>query len=99
MKSTTKAKSLRKGSNCPTCRSGKLVPIVYGMPGRELIEQSNRGEIELGGCVVSQVIDENGIRFNDPELYCPACNSKFFRSGVWTGWQGNRMVAGRSIES
>jgi len=82
MKSTVKPRRLRKGSNCPACKAGKLIPIVYGLPGRELMEQSDRGEIELGGCVVSQIIDFNGIRSNDPELHCPTCSSKFFRSGV-----------------
>jgi hypothetical protein len=82
MESTEKPKTLRKGSNCPTCKAGKLIPIVYGLPGRELMEQSDRGEIELGGCVVTQIIDHNGIRTNDPELHCPTCRSKFFRSGV-----------------
>ncbi len=73
---------LRKSSKCPTCKAGKLIPIVYGLPGRELIEQSDRGEIELGGCVVTQIIDHNGIRTNDPELHCPTCGSNFYRSGV-----------------
>ena len=82
MKSTVKPKKLRKSSTCPTCKTGKLIPIVYGLPGRELMEQSDRGEIELGGCVVTQIIDHHGIRTNDPELHCPTCSSKFFRSGV-----------------
>lgn len=82
MKSTVKSKTLRKGSNCPTCNAAKLIPIVYGLPGGELMEQSDRGEIELGGCVVTQIIDHNGIRTNDPELHCPACGSNFYRSGV-----------------
>lgn len=73
---------LRKGSKCPTCEVGKLIPIVYGMPGRGLIEQSERGKIELGGCVVSQVLDpEIGPISGDPELSCPACEGRFFRSG------------------
>lgn len=29
-----------------------MVPIVYGMPGPELIEASARGEVSIGGCVV-----------------------------------------------
>ena len=71
---------LRKGSKCPTCEVGKLIPIVYGMPGRGLIEQTERGEIELGGCVVSQVFDpERGFISGDPELSCPACEERFFR--------------------
>lgn len=75
-----KAPTLRKGSKCPTCKNGKLIPIVYGMPGRELMEQSGRGEIELGGCSVTEVFDsELGFISGDPELYCPKCEGRFFR--------------------
>jgi hypothetical protein len=49
MKSTVKPKTLRKGSNCPTCKAGKLIPIVYGLPSHELIGQNEHGEVELGG--------------------------------------------------
>jgi len=81
MKNTTKAKSLRQGSRCPACNAGKLIPIVYGLPGRELIEQSGRGEIELGGCSVSQVFDsELGFISGDPALFCPTCEGTFFRA-------------------
>ena len=63
------------------CEVGKLIPIVYGMPSRGLIEQSERGEIELGGCVVSQVLDpEIGLVSGDPELSCPACEGRFYRN-------------------
>ena len=37
---------------CPTCGT-KMVRIVYGYPGGDLLEQSSRGEVVLGGCVVS----------------------------------------------
>ena len=36
---------------CPLC-GAPVVPVVYGMPGTELFEQSDRGEVVLGGCVV-----------------------------------------------
>jgi hypothetical protein len=76
-------KRLRKGSKCPTCAVGKLIPIVYGMPGRELMEQSGRGEIELGGCSVTEVFDsELGFISGDPELYCPKCEGRFFRDST-----------------
>ena len=76
-------KRLRKGSKCPTCKVGKLIPIVYGMPGRELMEQSGRGEIELGGCSVTEVHDsELGFISGDPELYCPKCEGRFFRDAA-----------------
>jgi hypothetical protein len=77
-------KRLRKGSKCPTCKVGKLIPIVYGMPEGELIEQSERGEVEPGGCVVSsEVFDpERGLISGDPELICPKCEGRFFRDGA-----------------
>lgn len=35
---------------CPKCKSANdVVPIVYGMPGKEESGQAERGEIELGG--------------------------------------------------
>jgi len=76
-----KVPTLRRGSKCPTCKNGKLIPIVYGLPERELMEQSGRGEIELGGCVVSsEVFDpERGFISGDPELSCPKCEGRFFR--------------------
>jgi hypothetical protein len=71
---------LRKGSKCPTCNAGKLIPIVYGLPLRELMEQSERGEVELGGCIITEVFDpERGFVSGDPELYCPKCEGRFFR--------------------
>ena len=72
---------LRKGSKCPTCNAGKLIPIVYGLPLRELMEQSERGEVELGGCIITEVFDpERGFVSGDPELYCPKCEGRFFRA-------------------
>lgn len=36
---------------CPTYSAG-LTPIVYGMPGPEMFEAAERGEIQLGGCEI-----------------------------------------------
>jgi hypothetical protein len=36
---------------CVLCDSA-VVPIVYGMPGSELLEVAERGEVILGGCVL-----------------------------------------------
>ena len=57
MKRTSRTHSLPKGSNCPTCNAGKLIPIVYGLPGRELMEQSERGEVDLDGSSVRRASD------------------------------------------
>lgn len=79
MKSAVKATILRKGSRCSTCENGKLIPIIYGFPGRDLMEQSGRGEIKLGRCVVREVFDpERGFVSGDPKLSCPKCEGRFF---------------------
>jgi len=43
-----------------------MVPIAYGMPGPELIEASGRGEVALGGCVLSP---------DSPAFECLACGA------------------------
>ena len=53
--------TLHKGSTCPICTKGKLVPIVYGLSGMELRRDSDISLVSLGGCVVTG---------NDPELCC-----------------------------
>ena len=68
------SKTLRKGSTCPICQKAKLVPIVYGLPGTELLQDSENGLVSLGGCVVTG---------NDPELECLGCEAKFMRDGEW----------------
>jgi hypothetical protein len=37
---------------CRVCRA-RLVPIMWGMPGPDLMEAAERGEVVLGGCTVS----------------------------------------------
>jgi len=58
------ARSKRQPPECPSCGSSDVVPIVYGMPDAELAEASNKGEVELGGCV---------IMVDDPKWRCKAC--------------------------
>lgn len=40
------------GTRCPRCGVGRVIPIVYGLPGSELMERARRGEVSLGGCVI-----------------------------------------------
>ena len=51
-----------------TCRAcgatGEPLPIVFGYPTDELFEQARRGEVVLGGCIVSD---------DDPEFACAIC--------------------------
>lgn len=48
------------GRKCPVC-GAPGVRIVYGMPGGELFEAANRGEVVLGGCVIGG---------DDPDFAC-----------------------------
>jgi hypothetical protein len=38
---------------CPECGSRNALPIMYGMPGDEMVEASVAGKVALGGCMVS----------------------------------------------
>ncbi len=49
---------------CPRCHSDEVIPISYGMPTEEAVEESRRGEIALGGCLVWP---------EAPEWLCRAC--------------------------
>jgi hypothetical protein len=53
---------------CPSCGSTEVVPIAYGLPGPELMERAERGEVALGGCLVSG---------NDPRWQCRSCGLHF----------------------
>jgi rubredoxin len=54
---------------CPECDAGKnVIPVVYGKPGRDLIEREARGEIKLGGCCVTN---------ESARYHCRACGLDF----------------------
>jgi hypothetical protein len=55
---------------CSACGSTEVVPIEYGLPGPELIEASERGEVEIGGCLIME---------DDPTHRCRACGHRFRR--------------------
>lgn len=57
---------------CPNC-GGDLLLIRYGEPGISMMRAARRGEIVLGGCIVSE---------SDPDLECAACGEQF---RVWGG--------------
>jgi ADP-ribosyl-[dinitrogen reductase] hydrolase len=55
---------------CPHCgETVRPVPLVFGYPTDETFEQAGRGEVALGGCVVSG---------DDPDWACPICGG-----GIW----------------
>lgn len=54
---------------CPMCGSPqRVVPIVYGYPGPELIEAYERGEVALGGCTIGLLA---------PRWRCTECMEDF----------------------
>jgi hypothetical protein len=55
---------------CPSCDTDNVVPIVYGYPDPETMESSERGELSLGGCCVTE---------NDPEWHCKKCEHEWCR--------------------
>ena len=50
---------------CPDC-GGKLVRVVYGLPGDETFEKAERRELYLGGC-----------RPGPYDYHCYACGRSF----------------------
>jgi hypothetical protein len=58
---------------CPACRyDDQVVPIIYGMPTPELIEQSRRGEVALGGSCIGP---------DAHDWYCKGCLESFAAPG------------------
>ena len=62
---------MQNNIKCPSCGE-KLVDIVYGLPGNELMEKSIKKEVFLAGCCII-----GGIK--TPSYYCYKCNEKFYK--------------------
>lgn len=54
--------------SCPECGSTEVIPIAYGMPDHTVFEASERGEVEIGGCV---------IFLDNPTHLCRGCGNRF----------------------
>lgn len=55
---------------CPACGASVVPrPIVWGYPTRETMTAAERGDVVLGGCLVSET---------DPTHLCPACQARLF---------------------
>lgn len=63
VKTKSKAKKVN-GDLCKKCFEFSVVRIVYGFPGPEAFELARKGEIFLGGCMIT---------FGNPSLTCTAC--------------------------
>jgi DNA-directed RNA polymerase subunit RPC12/RpoP len=53
---------------CPECGSSKALPICYGFPDPEMLEDALEGKIVLGGCVIGDV---------EPTWQCAECSHKW----------------------
>ncbi|MDH5511136.1 MAG: hypothetical protein OEZ32_12400 [Nitrospinota bacterium] len=58
--------------SCPECGSDDIVPIRYGTPGAEMLQEVEEGKAVMGGCVLDE---------ESPVGLCRACNHKFGRLG------------------
>jgi len=64
-----------EGQACVQCGSHEAIPIVYGLPGPELLEQAEAGEVILGGCVVAE---------DSPIFHCNECGHEWGRLGDYS---------------
>lgn len=54
---------------CPVCgKTDMVIPIAYGFPGPSMMEDSKKGELKLGGCLITD---------SDPEWYCKRDDKSF----------------------
>lgn len=56
--------SNRNYNSCPSCKSKNIIPIEYGLPGPEMVKAAEKGEIYIGGCLISD---------SNPEWHCKNC--------------------------
>ena len=57
---------------CPHCGARGLVPIVYGMPAGDIVEQARLGRVAIGGCIIT---------VDDPEHQCVECGVQVWADG------------------
>ena len=70
-----------RAGSCVRCGSRRWMRIAYGMPGADLWEAADRGEVELGGCSVG---------FDDPRWRCRVCRQLHGQPLDWTAVSGPR---------
>ncbi len=54
---------------CPACGQATAIPVVYGLPDPELMDEAEAGRVALGGCCI--IGDEL------PDYRCTACGHEF----------------------
>ena len=58
------------GRVCPRCGREDSVPLIWGLPGFELMQASERGLVVLGGCMIPG---------DNPDFACRACGLEWGR--------------------
>ena len=53
---------------CPNCKSNNVVPIAYGYPGPEMIDEFKEGKIHIGGCMIEE---------DSPDFHCNECEREW----------------------
>lgn len=54
-----------------------IVPIAYGCPRPEQLEEALLGRVSLGGCI-TRVFEVNGKEISfDPDWHCSSCEHKW----------------------
>ena len=65
-------KMFMNGKKCPKCsKKDSIVPIVYGYPSPEMIDDFDEGNVSLGGCSISDA---------NPDYECNACGNKWSKA-------------------
>jgi hypothetical protein len=49
-------------TRCPRCGSADVVPIRYGYPGPEMVEDYEAGRVQLGGCMIHHDYPDHACR-------------------------------------
>jgi hypothetical protein len=83
---------------CPRCGSGKVIPIIYGMPGRELMEEARAGTVRLGGCCIIGDVPS--------DQFCKSCRFAWYdindagtRDGIKAMSEMDRMMAAEATDN
>jgi hypothetical protein len=70
MREPSKYLSKMKPPKCPHCGAKKVVDILYGYPSDEGFEKADKGELVIGGCIVSG---------DNPSWQCTTCNTPIYQ--------------------
>ncbi len=61
--------SQTKPTVCPRCgQEGSIVPIIYGKPGQDLMNDAKKGKCVLGGCMIDR---------DSPKWQCLNCGERW----------------------